>query len=187
MGAPGVKLVGYEPDPDIYRLPAQVLGRPEAMREAPSTWPARPASASTWKDSTVATHVQGAWAPSRSTRLVQLQSEVLGELLADDEDASEVAQHGAVVVERQTRLRAKSLTTPAKHRCVPGRAEAPLAGGGETPAIPRLRAPRVVFSPDCSGATAAAGRWLRVGRGSDRQGVVGATCRDGGGAKATAA
>ncbi|HEX2842280.1 glutamate formimidoyltransferase [Hyphomicrobium sp.] len=30
----GVKLIGYEPDPDFDRLPVEVLGRPEAMREA---------------------------------------------------------------------------------------------------------------------------------------------------------
>ena len=33
-GRPGVKLIGYEPDPDFDRLPAELLGRPEAMREA---------------------------------------------------------------------------------------------------------------------------------------------------------
>jgi len=26
----GVKLIGYEPDPDFDRLPAELLGRPEA-------------------------------------------------------------------------------------------------------------------------------------------------------------
>ena len=31
---PGVKLIGYEPDPDFGRLPVEVLGRPEAVREA---------------------------------------------------------------------------------------------------------------------------------------------------------
>jgi glutamate formiminotransferase len=30
----GVKLIGYEPDPDFDRLPIEVLGRPEAMKEA---------------------------------------------------------------------------------------------------------------------------------------------------------
>jgi len=30
----GVKLIGYEPDADFDRLPAEVLGRPAAMREA---------------------------------------------------------------------------------------------------------------------------------------------------------
>jgi glutamate formiminotransferase len=30
----GVKLIGYEPDPDFDRLPAELLGRPEAMRDA---------------------------------------------------------------------------------------------------------------------------------------------------------
>ena len=30
----GVKLIGYEPDADFDRLPAEVLGRPDAMREA---------------------------------------------------------------------------------------------------------------------------------------------------------
>lgn len=30
----GVKLIGYEPDPDFDRLPLEVLGTPEAMREA---------------------------------------------------------------------------------------------------------------------------------------------------------
>lgn len=33
-GREGVKLIGYEPDADFDRLPAEVLGRPEAMREA---------------------------------------------------------------------------------------------------------------------------------------------------------
>ena len=33
-GRPGVKLIGYEPDPDFDRLPAELLGRPEAMSEA---------------------------------------------------------------------------------------------------------------------------------------------------------
>jgi glutamate formiminotransferase len=31
---PGVKLIGYEPDPDFDRLPAELLGHPEAVREA---------------------------------------------------------------------------------------------------------------------------------------------------------
>jgi glutamate formiminotransferase len=30
----GVKLIGYEPDADFGRLPAEVLGRPEAVKEA---------------------------------------------------------------------------------------------------------------------------------------------------------
>ena len=29
----GVKLIGYEPDADFDRLPVEVLGRPEAMKE----------------------------------------------------------------------------------------------------------------------------------------------------------
>jgi glutamate formiminotransferase len=33
-GRDGVKLIGYEPDSDFDRLPAEVLGRPEAVREA---------------------------------------------------------------------------------------------------------------------------------------------------------
>ncbi len=33
-GRSGLKLIGYEPDPDFDRLPAELLGRPEAMREA---------------------------------------------------------------------------------------------------------------------------------------------------------
>jgi glutamate formiminotransferase len=33
-GRDGVKLIGYEPDPDFERLPAEVIGRPEAMKEA---------------------------------------------------------------------------------------------------------------------------------------------------------
>jgi len=33
-GRDGVKLIGYEPDADFDRLPAEVIGRPEAMREA---------------------------------------------------------------------------------------------------------------------------------------------------------
>ncbi|MGI6679013.1 MAG: glutamate formimidoyltransferase [Dehalobacterium sp.] len=33
-GREGVKLIGYEPDPDFDRLPAEVLGRPEAVKEA---------------------------------------------------------------------------------------------------------------------------------------------------------
>jgi glutamate formiminotransferase len=31
---PGIKLIGYEPDPDFDRLPIELLGRPEAMMEA---------------------------------------------------------------------------------------------------------------------------------------------------------
>ncbi|WP_413868450.1 glutamate formimidoyltransferase [Albidovulum sp.] len=31
---PGLKLIGYEPDPDFDRLPVEVLGRPEVLREA---------------------------------------------------------------------------------------------------------------------------------------------------------
>ena len=31
---PSLKLIGYEPDPDFDRLPIEVLGRPEALREA---------------------------------------------------------------------------------------------------------------------------------------------------------
>ena len=31
---PGLKLIGYEPDPDFDRLPIEVLARPEVMREA---------------------------------------------------------------------------------------------------------------------------------------------------------
>ena len=30
----GIKLFGYEPDPDFDRLPIEVLGTPEAMKEA---------------------------------------------------------------------------------------------------------------------------------------------------------
>ncbi|CFX03359.1 Glutamate formiminotransferase [Candidatus Filomicrobium marinum] len=30
----GLKLIGYEPDPDFDRLPVEILGRPEAVREA---------------------------------------------------------------------------------------------------------------------------------------------------------
>jgi glutamate formiminotransferase len=30
----GVKVIGYEPDPDFDRLPIEVLGRPEAMKDA---------------------------------------------------------------------------------------------------------------------------------------------------------
>jgi len=30
----GVKRIGYEPDPDFDRLPAEVIGRPEALKEA---------------------------------------------------------------------------------------------------------------------------------------------------------
>jgi glutamate formiminotransferase len=33
-GRDGVKLIGYEPDADFDRLPAEVIGRPEVMREA---------------------------------------------------------------------------------------------------------------------------------------------------------
>ena len=33
-GRDGVKLIGYEPDADFDRLPAEVLGRPEAVRDA---------------------------------------------------------------------------------------------------------------------------------------------------------
>ncbi|MDA8226746.1 MAG: glutamate formimidoyltransferase [Desulfitobacterium hafniense] len=33
-GRDGVKLIGYDPDPDFDRLPAEVLGRPEAVKEA---------------------------------------------------------------------------------------------------------------------------------------------------------
>lgn len=33
-GRDGVKLIGYEPDADFDRLPAEVLGRPEAVKEA---------------------------------------------------------------------------------------------------------------------------------------------------------
>ena len=33
-GRDGLKLIGYEPDPDFDRLPAEVLGRPEVMKEA---------------------------------------------------------------------------------------------------------------------------------------------------------
>ena len=33
-GRKGVKLIGYEPDPDFDRLPAEVIGRPEALKEA---------------------------------------------------------------------------------------------------------------------------------------------------------
>ena len=33
-GRYGVKLIGYEPDADFDRLPAEVLGRPEAVRDA---------------------------------------------------------------------------------------------------------------------------------------------------------
>lgn len=31
---PGVKLIGYEPDADFDRLPVEILGRPDAIREA---------------------------------------------------------------------------------------------------------------------------------------------------------
>ena len=33
-GRDGVKVIGYEPDPDFDRLPVEVLGRPEALKEA---------------------------------------------------------------------------------------------------------------------------------------------------------
>jgi glutamate formiminotransferase len=33
-GRDGVKLIGYDPDPDFDRLPAEVIGRPEAIKEA---------------------------------------------------------------------------------------------------------------------------------------------------------
>ena len=33
-GRDGVKLIGYEPDPDFNRLPAEVIGRPEPLLEA---------------------------------------------------------------------------------------------------------------------------------------------------------
>jgi glutamate formiminotransferase len=33
-GRDGVKVVGYEPDPDFDRLPVEVIGRPEALKEA---------------------------------------------------------------------------------------------------------------------------------------------------------
>jgi len=33
-GREGVKLIGYEPDPDFDRLPAEVIGRPEALKQA---------------------------------------------------------------------------------------------------------------------------------------------------------
>jgi glutamate formiminotransferase len=33
-GREGVKLIGYDPDPDFDRLPAEVLGRPEAVKQA---------------------------------------------------------------------------------------------------------------------------------------------------------
>lgn len=33
-GRPGLKLIGYEPDPDFDRLPIEVLGRPEVTKEA---------------------------------------------------------------------------------------------------------------------------------------------------------
>jgi len=33
-GRDGVKLIGYEPDSDFERLPAEVIGRPEAMKDA---------------------------------------------------------------------------------------------------------------------------------------------------------
>ena len=33
-GRAGVKLIGYEPDPDFDRLPIEALGRPEPMMEA---------------------------------------------------------------------------------------------------------------------------------------------------------
>jgi glutamate formiminotransferase / 5-formyltetrahydrofolate cyclo-ligase len=33
-GRDGMKLIGYEPDPDFDRLPVEILGRPEIMKEA---------------------------------------------------------------------------------------------------------------------------------------------------------
>jgi glutamate formiminotransferase len=33
-GREGVKVIGYEPDPDFNRLPVEVIGRPEALKEA---------------------------------------------------------------------------------------------------------------------------------------------------------
>jgi glutamate formiminotransferase len=33
-GRDGVKVIGYEPDPDFNRLPVEVLGRPEALKDA---------------------------------------------------------------------------------------------------------------------------------------------------------
>jgi len=33
-GRDGVKVIGYEPDPDFNRLPVEVIGRPEALKEA---------------------------------------------------------------------------------------------------------------------------------------------------------
>ena len=30
---PGLKLIGYEPDPDFDRLPAELLGTPQAVKE----------------------------------------------------------------------------------------------------------------------------------------------------------
>ena len=33
-GRDGVKLIGYDPDSDFDRLPAEVIGRPAAMKEA---------------------------------------------------------------------------------------------------------------------------------------------------------
>jgi glutamate formiminotransferase len=33
-GREGVKVIGYEPDPDFNRLPVEVAGRPEALKEA---------------------------------------------------------------------------------------------------------------------------------------------------------
>jgi glutamate formiminotransferase / 5-formyltetrahydrofolate cyclo-ligase len=33
-GRDGVKVIGYEPDPDFDRLPVEVLGRPEALKDA---------------------------------------------------------------------------------------------------------------------------------------------------------
>lgn len=33
-GRDGLKLIGYDPDPDFDRLPVEVLGRPEALKEA---------------------------------------------------------------------------------------------------------------------------------------------------------
>ena len=31
---PGLKLIGYEPDPDFDRLPVELLGRPEVLKDA---------------------------------------------------------------------------------------------------------------------------------------------------------
>ena len=32
---PGLKLIGYEPDADFDRLPVELLGTPQAVKEAP--------------------------------------------------------------------------------------------------------------------------------------------------------